>query len=198
MRRGSAARLEGGFTYVAMLVAVAVIGAGLAAAGIVWSQSRQREKEQELMFVGDQIRLAIARYYERTPGPVKLYPQKMEDLLLDNRFPGVQRHLRKPYGDPLTGKAEWGLISAPGGGFMGVYSLSKAQPIKTAGFAHKDRTFRGATTYQEWQFFYEPPALPVPAVVPAEQKKPASNAGASASMPTAATAAGNQTQQTRR
>jgi hypothetical protein len=94
----------------------------------------------------------------------------MDDLILDKRFPTPQHHLRRPYADPLTGKPEWGYMTAPGGGFMGVHSLSNAAPIKTAGFAHKDRTFRGATTYQEWRFFYEPPAPPVPAVVPPAQK----------------------------
>src|SRR5262249_9242669 len=104
MRSGSRAR---GFTYLAMLAAVAVIGIGLAAAGEVWSQARQREREQELLFAGNQFRQAIALYERRTPGGARRYPEKLADLLLDKRYPVVQRYLRRIYADPMTGKAEW-------------------------------------------------------------------------------------------
>jgi len=145
-----------------MLLAVTVVGVGLAATGAVWSQSRQREKEQELLFIGDQFRQAIALYYERTPGSVKLYPEKLEDLLEDKRYPNPQRYLRKIYVDPMTAKREWGLVAAPGGRIMGVYSLSNATPLKVTGFARKNRTLEGATTYYEWRFLYEPPVTAAP------------------------------------
>jgi type II secretory pathway pseudopilin PulG len=145
-----------GFTLVAALIAVAVIGLGLAATGEIWSQSRQRDQEQELLFVGDQYRQAIALYYQRTPGAAKQYPAKLEDLLLDKRYPSVQRYLRKSYVDPMTGKAEWGLVPGPAGGVMGVYSLSGLTPIKTSGFSGPDRAFEGAVHYSDWRFLYEP------------------------------------------
>jgi len=160
MSSGRSPRYQAGFTYVAMLIAVAVIGVGLAATSEIWSQSRQREQEQELLFVGDQFRQAIALYYQRTPGAAKQYPAKLEDLLQDKRYLNTQRYLRKPYADPMTGKTEWGLVTAPGGGIMGVYSLSNASPIKRGGFRQRDRTFEGATTYQEWRFLYEPALVP--------------------------------------
>ncbi len=167
-----------------MLIAVAVIGVGLAATGMVWSQSRQREKEQELLFVGDQFRQAIGRYYEGTPGPAKRYPQALEDLLADKRFPNPERYLRRIYTDPMTGKAEWGLMQAPEGGIMGVYSLSNGAPIKQAGFQDKDRTSQGATTYYEWRFFYAAPVMPG-AQPPPASATPAPATGASpASAPT--------------
>lgn len=160
---------EAGFTYLVMLVAVIVIGVGLAATGEVWSHSRQREKELELLFVGNQFRQAIGLYYQRTRDqrtcPVKCYPAKLEDLLQDKRDPGVQRYLRKLYVDPMTGKPEWGLVKAPGGGIMGVYSLSSAAPIKREGFKARDQTLTGATTYYEWRFAYEPPQASPPVVV---------------------------------
>jgi type II secretory pathway pseudopilin PulG len=159
----SGERRSRGFTYLAALLAVAVIGIGLAATGAVWSQSRQRDKEQELLFIGEQFRQAIRSYYERTPGPAKRYPQTLEELLADPRYPQPQRHLRKLYADPLTGKAQWGLIAAPGGGIMGVHSLSTAAPIKHAQFALANRAFKDAKTYADWQFFYEPLALAVTA-----------------------------------
>lgn len=157
MSSGKSHRSQRGFTYVAMLLAVAVIGVGLAATGIVWSQSRQREREQELLFIGNQFRQAIALYYLRTPGAVKRYPAELEDLLEDKRYINPQRYLRKIYVDPMTGKSEWSLVKAPGGGILGVYSPSKAAPIKRSGFAVRDQAFEGATDYSGWRFLYVPP-----------------------------------------
>ncbi len=156
MQPGRPPSPQRGFTYVAVVLTVAVIGVGFAATSEVWSQSRQREKEQELLFVGNQFRQAIRLYYERTPGPVKRYPEKLEDLLEDRRYPSPQRYLRKVYPDPLTGAVEWGLVAAPGGGIMGVHSLSNAAPIKTRGFAERDHALGGVERYSDWQFFYNP------------------------------------------
>lgn len=169
MSSGNSPGRQAGFTFVAALIAVAVVGAGLAATGQVWSQSRQREKEQELLFAGDQLRQAIALYYERTPGAAKRYPETLEQLLEDKRYPNVQRYLRKIYRDPMTGTPRWGLVSAPGGGIMGVHSLSSATPIKTAGFPARYRKFEEATQYREWRFVYEPqPASGLQAPTPKE------------------------------
>jgi type II secretory pathway pseudopilin PulG len=160
----SSGRREQGFTYLALMIAVAVIGAGLAAAGTLWSQARQREKEAELLFIGAQFRQAIARYYQRTPGAAPRYPAKLEDLLLDRRYPSVERHLRRIYADPMTGKAQWGLIEAPEGGIMGVRSLSEQAPIKTANFRPADRELEGKSRYSEWKFTWQP--LPPPPAPP--------------------------------
>src|SRR3990172_7233078 len=130
MRPGRLAMLrnQSGFTYLGLLFVVAMAGVALAATGMLWSTQRQREREQELLFVGNQIRQAIGSYYERSPGLVKRYPAKLDDLLKDNRFINVQRHLRQHYVDPLTDSQEWGLVTAPEGGVMGVYSLATGTP----------------------------------------------------------------------
>lgn len=156
MPSGSPRRRQHGFTYLALLIAVALIGIGLAAGSEVWSQSRQREKEQELLFIGEQFRGAIALYYERTPGAVKRYPQKLQDLLEDKRYVSLQRYLRKLYADPLTGKPDWGVVPAPGGGIMGVYSKSHDRPLKTANFPEHYAAFEGARRYSQWRFIYQP------------------------------------------
>jgi type II secretory pathway pseudopilin PulG len=142
-----------------MLVAVAVMSAGLAATGEVWSHAAKREKEAELLFAGQQFRQAITFYYEQSPGLAKQYPAKLEDLLEDKRFPTPRRHLRRLYTDPMTGQADWGIIESPGGGIMGVHSRSGAEPVKRAEFALRDRIFHEATNYYEWRFFYEPPTM---------------------------------------
>ena len=75
-------------------------------------------------------------------------------MLRDNRQPGIQRHLRKIYVDPLTGKNEWGLVEVRGYGITGVYSLYDKQPIKKANFPKAYKSFEGAKTYADWKFVY--------------------------------------------
>lgn len=152
------AYLQRGFTYLGLLIIITVMGAGLAAFGQLYSHAAQREKEQELLFIGGQFRDAIASYYNKSPG-AKIYPRKLEDLLEDRRFPMPQHHLRRVYSDPMTGKAEWGMVEAPGGGFMGVHSLSEETPIKSGNFSVKDQAFEGAEHYTKWMFAYSPPGL---------------------------------------
>lgn len=155
MRIGSRIR-QGGFTYLTILFVVAAAGIVLAQTGINWSHDNQRDKELELLFIGNQYRQAIMLYYERTPGMVKRYPSKLEDLLTDTRFNPPQHYLRKLYRDPILNQIQWGIIAAPGGGIMGVHSLSNGLPIKTAGFGYRDALFEGASRYSDWVFAYNP------------------------------------------
>ena len=145
-----------GFTYIGLLIAIAIMGIGLAALGPVAHTLQLRDKERELLFVGDQFRRAITSYYDRSPGPVKLFPRKLDDLLQDTRYPDVQRHLRKIYVDPITGTKEWGLVEIPGLGVSGVYSLSNDAPLKTSGFPAAYRQFENRTRYSDWKFVYGP------------------------------------------
>jgi type II secretory pathway pseudopilin PulG len=149
-----------GFTYIGVLLLVALMGMVLASFGTLASMAMQREREQELLFVGAQFRHAIALYYEATPGPVKRYPPSLEALVRDTRGPAVQRYLRRIYPDPITGKAEWGVVEGPGGEVTGVYSLSGNTPIKSANFSDADQAFDGQTAYTGWKFTYLPPPIP--------------------------------------
>ena len=147
---------EKGFTYIWMLFAVALAGIVLAGAGQIWQTEARREKEVELIFAGEQFRQAIGSYYENSPGMPKRYPDSLERLLSDDRFPIVKRHLRKIFLDPMTGKAEWGLIRKPGFGIVGVHSLSAQKPFKRANFSERYAVFAGAMSYQDWEFVYLP------------------------------------------
>lgn len=151
---GNRARQRGAL-FLALLVALAVMGVGLAAAGTFWHQVQQRAKEQQLIFVGLQYKRAIRSYYEASPG-IKAYPRNLADLLRDDRFPGTRRHLRRLYLDPIENSPVWGLIMGPGGGIMGVYSLAPGRPIKQAGFPATLGWADGRTHYSEWQFTYLP------------------------------------------
>ena len=146
-----------GFTYIGMLIFVAVLGIGLAASGVVFHQQAQREKEKQLLFVGDQIRYAIAQYYEKSPGGNKRFPERLEDLLLDQRYPALQRYLRRVYKDPMIGSKEWELVRAPDGGIIGVYSNAKEKPLKTDNFPAGYEDFKDAKSYVDWKFVYTVP-----------------------------------------
>ncbi|MCC6473047.1 MAG: type II secretion system protein [Burkholderiales bacterium] len=157
----AAAGSQQGFSYLILLFTVAAIGAGLAAAGQVWHTAGIREKERQLLYAGNAYRLAIASYYEKSPGAAKNFPRSLEELVKDPRFPNTVRHLRKLYPDPVTGKDEWGLIPAPGGGIMGVYSKGEQRPLKIANFDSPYEVFQQRSmqlkekmTYQQWQFAY--------------------------------------------
>ena len=156
--RGTASRFnsgESGFTYLWVMFTVAITGVLLAGTGQLWRTESQREKEKELMFIGEQFRLAIGSYYESSPGIPKRYPPSLEKLLLDDRFPTVKRHLRKIFLDPMTGAREWGLITQPGIGITGVHSLSAQAPLKRANF-HERYAFGEANSYKDWKFAYSP------------------------------------------
>lgn len=155
--RATAGRV-GGFTYAGVLIAVALIGVGLAVTGEVWQTTVQRERERELLFVGDEFRRAITQYYESTPGTGKQFPKSLDDLVRDSRYPTTRRYLRKVYPDPMTGKREWGLVKGPGDGIMGVYSLSRKTPIKRGNFPPDYAAFNNAESFAAWQFAYANPS----------------------------------------
>jgi type II secretory pathway pseudopilin PulG len=138
MASGSCQR---GFTYLYALLLVAVSGAAMVSFAAAWSSTREREKLAELRWVGNQFRQAIGLYYERSPGSVKRFPEKLEDLLEDRRFLTTQRYLRRIYTDPLTGKADWELLPAPTGGFSGV----RSRRGDGADFVYQPQTSAGLT-----------------------------------------------------
>lgn len=146
---------QAGFTYMGVLMLMAIAGIGMAGVGIVWQQNAQRENEKELLFIGDEYRSAIASYYESSPGAAKQFPQALEDLLLDKRFPNIKRHLRKLYADPIMRNTQWGLIKQQTQ-ITGIYSVSKLAPIKKFGFADQYEAFGTAIEYNEWKFNYLP------------------------------------------
>ena len=166
-------RAQRGITYLAVLFALAIMAGGLALAGEVWETSAKREKEAELLHVGNEYRKAIERYYL---SGTRQYPRNLSDLVKDPRQPGTVRHLRRLYPDPITGKEEWGFVKSADGGFAGVYSLSADRPFKVAGFATRDAAFEGKTKYSEWQFVFGPgqpatakPPTPGSSALPAQK-----------------------------
>jgi type II secretory pathway pseudopilin PulG len=151
-----------GFTYIGLLLATAILTAGIGLAIEAWHTTLRRDREADLLHIGVQYQRAIMLYYEGSPTGRPRYPRELTDLVRDERYPTTRRYLRKVYPDPITG-AGWAIMKAPDGGIMGVYSSSSAAPLK----------LRGTTgTYQDWKFAYVPAtAAPKPAA-PTTTAKP--------------------------
>ena len=166
-------RRESGYAMAALIVGLAVMAVVMTAAMPVWKHLAQREKEEELVFRGEQIAHSIGMFQRRF---ANAYPASV-DVLVQQRF------LRKKYKDPITnddfvpipqgqaaaaqpgqapgapaqqqGRGQQptaagpGPINGPTGGIIGVTSKSKEESI---------RLYKGRSHYNEWAFIYAPPA----------------------------------------
>ena len=135
------ARAQRGITYITALFVLAIMAGGLALAGEVWDTSARREREAELLHVGNEYRKAIERYY--LSGTQRQYPQQP---LRPAEGSAPARHRAPPapaVPDPITGKEEWGLVKSADGGFAGVYSLSEARAAQVRRVRGARRGVRG-------------------------------------------------------
>lgn len=150
------AQSERGFTLLAVLAAMLLLGLGSQKVVTVLAQEAQRERELMLLKTGAAVRTAIGSYYESSPGTTKQWPKDLEALLDDQRSVVLLRHLRRLDLDPVTRRAEWGIVRAPDGGVAGIYSLSQDRPIRTGGPDLDLYGVRPAQSYAEWRFVYQP------------------------------------------
>ena len=148
-----AAGAEDGFTYVGLVIFVAILGLVGAATLKVDSLLRRAAAEQELLEIGAEYSEALRSYAAATPRGYPTAPPTLQDLLKDPRFPGTRRHLRKIYVDPVTGRQEWGIVyQGDQVGVLAVYSLSQAQPLKLANFDARFQNFENKEHLSEWKF----------------------------------------------
>ena len=159
---------ERGLVMLTLLIALMLLSVALMGALDVWSLQRKRETEQQLLFVGNQYRLAILRYYRAG----RVLPASIDELLNDTRFPEPLHHLRRAYADPVTGQNDW-VYLYQAGRVAGLHSSSTDAPIKRSRFPRQFEDFEGQQTYAGWQFFYLPPiqrANPSPDAQPRKPK----------------------------
>ena len=142
-----------GFTYLGLIILVAVLGL-VGAAGLKLGSLLQRQAaEQALLDIGAQFSDALYSYAAATPPGLPQQPESLAELLRDPRVPQLRRHLRKLFVDPMTGRAEWGLLYQPGSHrIIGVHSLSQATPLKTGNFEARFSGLEGKSTLAEWHF----------------------------------------------
>ncbi len=156
---------SGGFTYVGLIVLVAIIGMVTATTLKLGSLMQRRAAEEALLDVGAAFGDALKSYANASTPGQRLTPATLEELLLDPRFPTPRRHLRQIYADPITGEAKWGLLRGVDKvGIVAVYSLSDARPIKLANFDPRFVGFDNRQRLSDWKFVATGmAAIPAPA-----------------------------------
>jgi type II secretory pathway pseudopilin PulG len=143
---------QGGVVLLAVLAFILVTTLAASSLVVAYTTQLQREKEEQLLFVGDQYRKAIASYYNTVPPDgARALPQSLETLLNDQRFPKPVQHLRRLYPDPITGQLDWQLV-LENSGIVGIKSQSGKATVKKHGFAKGDEQFEGKQMYSEWVF----------------------------------------------
>jgi len=157
IRRGR----QAGFTYLGLIIFVTIIGLVGAATLKIGALLQRAAAEEELLDIGAAFSAALDSYAAATPQGASPYPPSLKELLKDPRVPGVRRHLRKIFVDPLTGKAEWGVVYLGDGttGVVAVHSLSTAKPLKVANFDSRFAGLDNADTISAWRFKARDPAL---------------------------------------
>jgi type II secretory pathway pseudopilin PulG len=154
-------RGQGGFVLIGVLVALSLAALVAVQSGQRLADMRQRASEAELLSIGDQYRQAIESYWRLSPGGVRTLPVRLEDLVLDPRFPQPRRHIRKLYSDPMDLDSTWGVLRV-GGAVVGVYSQAEGVPFKQNGFADGQIGFDNAQSYSSWHFNARVPTVQRP------------------------------------
>jgi len=156
-------RRQGGFTYLSLIILVAIIGLVSASALKLGSVLQRSRAEQELLDIGAAFSDALQSYANATPAGFPPQPPSLKELLRDPRFPTVRRHLRKVFVDPMTGQAEWGITYLGDKvGVLAVYSLSDAKPVKIGNFPQRFQGLAGKQKISEWRFAATGGTLPAP------------------------------------
>lgn len=131
-----------GYAMAALLVSVSIMAIVMSALLPVWKHQARREKEAEMVFRGEQYARAI-RLFRAKNGQS---PPPNIDVLVQGRY------IRKKYKDPFTGEDFLALSGQQAGattgqpqgtGIIAVVSKSKETSI---------RNYRGATTYNQFQY----------------------------------------------
>jgi type II secretory pathway pseudopilin PulG len=159
--RAAKENCEQGYALAALLVAMAVMAVLLTVALPTWNHMMRREKEEELIFRGNQYARAIGAYQRKyaSASPPTI------DILIEQHF------LRKKYKDPMavTQDGEFAPLyvanqgtgtpggAAPGGAAPGGAMGSTTASGNIIGVASKNtgeslRTYKDKNHYNEWQF----------------------------------------------
>lgn len=88
-----------GFTYLALLFAIAIAGISLSVTSEIWVKQSEREHKAQADWIGTQYEDAIASFFysSLSSNGLRVYPRSVDDLLEDKRFTPPRRHLRQAY-----------------------------------------------------------------------------------------------------
>ena len=110
---------ESGYALIVILLLLAFVLISLSVAIPPLLTLAQREKEEELLFRGEQYQRAVGRFYRK----FGRYPLKVDELLWTND----RAFLRRPYPDPMTSNGNWRILRlGPAGQIVGSKHQVKA------------------------------------------------------------------------
>ena len=150
-----------GFTYIAALMIIMVMGIMLGVAGQTWKTRMQRERETELLFRGLEYQRAIRRWhqYDVVEGkPLKTTERErrplneLEDLMKDPGSLSKERYLRRLYTDPFTGEEFEVIRGNTLQGIIGVHVAGEDEPFKQGNFDKELEQLDQKKKYKEWVF----------------------------------------------
>jgi type II secretory pathway pseudopilin PulG len=142
---------ERGFAMAGLLVGIALLSLGLSIAMPSWRTLIQREKEEELIWRGQQYDRAVQLYRKKNAAP----GAPSVERLVEGKF------LRKAYKDPITGGDFEVVGVSPAGNAPGVQQPQRGFGQLVGGVRSKSkaksfRILNGRTVYSDWQFTYVP------------------------------------------
>ncbi len=144
-----------GFLYIMVLFAIVVISIMMLKTFESWEYIISRDKEDELIFRGEQIVNAISLYNKKKGA----FPHSLKKLY-------EEKYLRKLYKDPISEDGEWNIVSIPKKAgkekyvviphtlwksLKGSYKIvGVVSPVHKKGF----RVYKEKEYYDEWLFAY--------------------------------------------
>jgi type II secretory pathway pseudopilin PulG len=115
-----------GYAFVVLMVAMTVMLVALAAALPSVYHESQREKEEELIFRGNEYAWAIFRFQRQ----FRRYPKSVDELIRTNNM----RFLRHAYKDPLSPNGKWRFIHiGPNGALIDSLTMGPQQQQQLVG-----------------------------------------------------------------
>lgn len=147
MQTGKPPLRSAGTVYLLLLLLLASVALAASHGVRLGTAFHRREVERNLLSIGMAYRNALVSYARQGGGA----PATLHDLLRDPRMPGVVRHLRRLYPDPLCG-CPWGLVRNAEGGIVGVFSQAKGVPALRADPEALRIPVKEARSYADWVF----------------------------------------------
>jgi len=79
-------RAQSGFTYIGLLILIAILSVAATATIQLGAVVQRRDAEQQLLYLGEQFRLALRSYRDSSPTGTPPFPKELTQLLKDPRF----------------------------------------------------------------------------------------------------------------
>ena len=133
-----ARQAQAGFTYLWLLIFIALQGAALSVLAPLASSQARREMETELLFRGTLISQALEAFASASPAGEHCRPQSLYELLEDRRSGDLKRHLRRVYEDPFSGQPDWELERDLKGGIVRLHSKVKTPALRSLDIRRED------------------------------------------------------------